>query len=152
LKIAHLFGLLNTEGPWTIVERLDGQRFQILQQLQPAVSATEQSMNVGSIPRPTTAVHESPLRTCCRTGLEGGVALDGAAAAGRPGGLQVGLPGGAPERAAPAAAPPLVGRDGLVARLAVQVRARLLAVLHPAHRHQEKAEENRLFSDDNSKF
>jgi hypothetical protein len=84
--------------------------------------------------------------------LEGGVALDGAAAAGRPSGLQVGLPGGAPERAAPATAPPLVRRDGLVARLAVQVRARLLAVLHPTHQHQEKAHENRLFSDDNSKF
>jgi hypothetical protein len=85
--------------------------------------------------------------------LEGWVALDGAAAAGRPGGLQVGLPGGAPERAAtPAAATPLVGRHGLVARLAVQVRARLLAVLHPTQRHQEKAEENRLFSDDNSKI
>ncbi len=72
--------------------------------------------------------------------LEGWVALDGAAAAGRPGGLQVGLPGGAPERAAPA--PPLVGRDGLVARLAVQVRARLLAVLHPTNQHQEKSGKN----------
>ncbi len=111
--------------------------------MQPAVSATEQSINVGSIPRPTTAVHESPLRTCFRTGLEGGIALDGAAAAGRPGGLQVGLPGGAPERAAAPASTPLVGRDGLVARLAVQVRARLLAVLHPTQRHQEKAKERK---------
>ena len=58
--------------------------------------------------------------------LNSGVAFDGAAAAGGRGGLEVGLSGGAADRAA---SPPLTRRDRLLTSLAVLVGTRLLAIL-----------------------